>query len=194
VQPFNLSLPHRIVEAANWSRHMGPQIKRWLVVHSMEAPEKGDTAELVARYFARSSTQASAHFCVDRDSIVQCVPAELVAWHAPGLNTKGIGIEHAGYARQTRAEWLDSYGLAMLDMSARLCAELCHHFAIPVEAVGAAELFRGEPGITTHAQVTRAYPTKGTHTDPGPGFPMREFLDLIRRYRDAGSWLRGTEP
>lgn len=189
VDRFALSLPHTVIEAANWSRHLKPQRKQWLVIHAMESPEHGETAERVARWFARPSTGASAHFCIDSDSIVQCVPAELVAWHAPGANTLGIGLEFAGYARQTRAQWLDSYGSSMLDMGARLAAELVHHFAIPVESIGAAELVRGEPGITTHAQVTKAWPNKGTHTDPGPHFPMREFLSLVRRYRDAGSWL-----
>lgn len=193
MQRFQLSLTHDIVDAANWSRQLGPQQKRWIVLHSMEAPEKGDCAELVARYFARPSTKASAHFCVDNDSIVQCVPAERVAWHAPGANQYGIGIEHAGYARQTAAQWRDGYSLAMLDLSARLCAELVHHFAIPCEFVAAADLRAQRAGITTHREVTRAWPDKGTHTDPGSGFPLREYLDAVRRYRDAGAWLKDRE-
>lgn len=191
MKPFKLSLPHGVVDAANWSRELGRQPKRWIVLHSMEAPEKGDTAENVARYFARSSTRASAQFCVDNDSIVQCVPAECVAWHAPGANRLGIGIEHAGYARQSPGQWRDSYSAAMLDLSARLCAELVHHFAIPVDFIDGEALRANRPGITTHLQVTRAWPDKGTHTDPGPGFPLREYLDAVRRYRDAGEWLRG---
>lgn len=193
MQPFKLSLPHRLVDAANWSRSVGPQIKRVIVLHSMEAPEKGDTAENVARYFAQPATRASAHFCIDNDSIVQCVPAERVAWHAPGANAFGIGLEHAGYARQSAAEWRDSYTAAMLDLSARLCAELVHHFAIPVAFIDAAGLRAHVSGITTHLEVTRAWPDKGTHTDPGPHFPLDEYLLNVRRYRDAGAWLRDEE-
>lgn len=187
---FKLSLPHRVIEAANWSRHVPPQPKLWVVLHTMEAPEKGDCAENVARYFARPSTRVSAHFCIDNDSIAQCVPAELVAWHAPGANKFGIGLEHAGYARQTAAAWRDPYSAAMLDLSQRLCAELVHHFAIPVQFVDAKGLLALKPGITTHAECTKAWPDKGTHTDPGPHFPLREYLDGVRRYRDAGGWLR----
>lgn len=193
MNPFRLSLPHRVVDAANWSRSVGPQIKRLIVIHTMEAPEKGDTAEAVARYFARPSTRASAHYCIDNDSIVQCVPAERVAWHAPGANTVGIGLEHAGYARQTAAQWRDGYSTAMLDLSARLCAELVHHFAIPVAFVDAAGLLARASGITTHHEVTRAWPDKGTHTDPGAAFPLHEYLSNVRRYRDAGAWLRAED-
>lgn len=190
---FALSLSHRVVEAANWSRDLGAQPKRWIVLHSIESPEKGDTAELCARYFARPSTRVSAHYCIDNDSIVQCLAPELVGWHAPGANRFGIGLEHAGYARQTAAQWRDSYSLAMLDLSARLCAELVHHFAIPTEFVDAAGLRAKRAGITTHAEVTKAWPDKGTHTDPGPHFPLSEYLVSVRRYRDAGAWLRCEE-
>lgn len=190
---FKLSLPHRLIDAANWSRSVGAQTKRLIVLHSMEAPEKGDSAENVARYFALPSTKASAHFCIDNDSIVQCVPADRVAWHAPGANAYGIGLEHAGYARQSAAEWRDTYSVAMLDLSARLCAELVHHFGIPVEFINADRLRAHAPGITTHHEVTRAWPDKGTHTDPGPHFPLAEYLANVRRYRDAGAWLRNEE-
>jgi N-acetyl-anhydromuramyl-L-alanine amidase AmpD len=191
--PFALSIPHRLVDAANWSRSVGAQTKRLIVLHSMEAPEKGDSAENVARYFARPDTKASAHFCIDSDSIVQCVPADRVAWHAPGANAYGIGLEHAGYARQSSAEWRDSYSVAMLDLSARLCAELVHHFAIPVDFVDAEGLHAHVSGITTHREVTRAWPDKGTHTDPGAFFPMTEYLANVRRYRDAGGWFRAED-
>lgn len=190
---FRLSLPHKVIEAANWSRQIGPQRKRWLVLHSMETAEKGDSAELVARYFARATTRASAHYCIDNDSIVQCVPPELVAWHAPGANMLGIGLEHAGYARQTPAQWSDSYSDAMLDLSARVAAELVHHFAIPVEFVGHSGLRAHRAGITLHSEVTKAWPDRGSHTDPGAGFPLNRYLERVRAYRDRGDWLRDEE-
>lgn len=185
---FKLALPHTVIEAANWSRHIGPQRKRVIVLHAMEAPEKGETAESCARYFQRPEVQASAHYCIDSNSIVQCLPPELVAWHAPGANQFGIGLEHGGYSKQTRPEWLDPYGVSMLELSAHLAALLCFHFHIAVEELDASDVRGGLCGFATHATVTKAFPEKkGTHWDPGPGFPMRDYLQLVRKHTDAGT-------
>jgi N-acetyl-anhydromuramyl-L-alanine amidase AmpD len=185
--PFKLSIPHTKREAVNWSRQLGPQTKSLVVLHAMQWPERGNSAEWCGRFFAGLegvAPKASAHFAVDADSIVECVAAERIAWHAPGANTHGIGIEHAGYARQTPAEWLDSFGVLMLDLSAKLTAELCRHFGIPPRFVDRTELRESLPGITTHAECSLAW-GKSTHSDPGPGFPMREYLDMVHRYHRA---------
>lgn len=190
---FESSLPMAFVAAANWSRNVGPQRKRNVVLHSMEWAEKGDTAEQCAAYFAGQkttpeATRSSAHFCIDSNSIVMCVRPELVAWHAPGANQLGIGIEHAGFARQSAAEWRDDFSSKMLALSAKLCAELCQHFRIPVEFVDRTDLRAGLMGITTHAEVTLAF-AKSTHMDPGVGFPMRDYLALVRSHTIASSGL-----
>lgn len=181
------ALPY--IEAANWTRATPPPKKKWIVLHCMEWPEKPDSAEWCARYFAGRegpAPQASAHACVDSDSIVQCVPWDQVAWHAPGANSLGVGIEHAGYGRQELADWMDTYSQRMLDLSAWLVAELCTHFRIPVDFVDANELLTGAPGITTHAEVTKAF-KKSTHMDPGKGFPIGDYLRKVERYAvDAG--------
>lgn len=173
----------RVVLARNWSRDIPPQSKRWIVLHSMEAPEASTTAENVAAWFAgqrKEAPQTSAHYCVDCDSIIQCVPEDRVAWHAPGANRLGVGIELAGYARQSLADWRDDYSRAMLANAAQLCAQLCAQFDIPAEFSAAEDLRVGEPGITTHREVTKAF-GKSTHTDPGKAFPMSDFLSDIRR-------------
>lgn len=166
----------------------------WIVLHTMEARETATTAENCARYFASDTVPSvSAHYCVDSDSIVQCVRDEDVAWHAPGANKLGIGIEHAGYARQSAEEWADPYTRAMLELSARLVAELCQRWNIPVAFIDADGLKRGERGITTHRAATWAF-EKSTHLDPGPHFPIERYLDDVRRFRasplDAGSARR----
>jgi peptidoglycan hydrolase-like protein with peptidoglycan-binding domain len=175
--------PTRIpyLEAANWSRSIGPQPKRLIVLHSIEAPEASTLAENTAAWFAGqrgAPPNTSAHYCVDDDSIVCCVRPELIAWHAPGANQYGIGIEHAGYARQSRAEWQDTFSTRMLGLSAQLTAWLCKRFAIPVVELGPRELVAEKSGITTHAAVTKAW-GKSTHTDPGPDFPMARYLSLV---------------
>jgi len=178
------------VEAANWSRQLGAQPKIWIVLHCMEWPDTSTGAEWCANFFAgregMTPPKASANYCVDDDSIVCSVRPELVAWHAPGANQKGIGIEHAGFARQTRPQWLDEYSLRMLHRSAKLSAWLCQRFGIPARFVTADLLRRGVPGITTHAECTRAWPEKGgTHLDPGPFFPIREYVDFVSEAGEA---------
>jgi N-acetyl-anhydromuramyl-L-alanine amidase AmpD len=181
-RPLTATLPPiSFVQAANYTRATRTDI-RWIVLHTMEAAEASTTAENVARWFAGLSgpaPQASAHYCIDDNSIVQCVKDEDVAWHAKGGNRWGIGIEHAGYARQTAEEWADPFTQRMLALSAALSAELCRRHRIPIEYVGADGLVRGDRGITTHMQVTKAF-RQSTHTDPGKWFPMERYLELIR--------------
>lgn len=151
-----------------------------IVLHTMEAAEASTTAENVAAWFAGAAApQASAHFCVDADSVVQCVQVSDTAWAAPGANANGIQIEHAGYAAQSAAQWADEYSQALLHRSADLVARLCSEHSIPPFFVDAAGLLRGERGITTHAEVSKAF-KKSTHTDPGPNFPMTQYLSLVR--------------
>lgn len=177
------------VEAVHWSRHVGSQLKSLLVIHSMEAIEAASTAENVAAWFAGRcrdrkgqpvpAPRTSAHYCIDADSVVCCVPPDRIAWHAPGVNSRSIGLEHAGFARQSRAQWLDDYSIRMLMLSAELAAWLAIRFSIPLQFVGAEQIKRGGRGITTHAEVTKAYPEKGSHMDPGVFFPLSEYLRFV---------------
>lgn len=172
------------VLAANYTRANRKTVK-WVVFHSMEAAEKPSTAEAVANWFAGKSgpaPRASAHYNIDCDSIVRSVPEVDVAWHAPGANSEGIGLEHAGYARQTEAEWLDDYSSRMLWLSARLCADICKRWSIPVEYVDADGLKSGRRGITTHADVSAAF-KKSNHYDPGKDFPMDQYLKMVMLLR-----------
>jgi N-acetyl-anhydromuramyl-L-alanine amidase AmpD len=152
-----------------------------IVVHDMEAPEGPLTAENVAHYFATTEVQASAHYCVDNNSVVQCVRLEDTAYQCKGANANGIGIEHAGYARQSLAEWLDDYGRAMLELSAQLSAVLCRQFAIePVRA----EFLSGISPTVTKAGFCghRDVPGHGSHSDPGPNFPFDYYLGRVAFY------------
>ena len=177
-----------------------------IVLHTMEAAEKSNTAEAVAAYFAAGCPdakgnlrQASAHFNVDNDSIVQSVLVEDVAFHAAGTNHNGIGIEHAGYANQDAAGWGDTYSVAMLRLSAALCAKLSKDHDIPIAWVDADGLLAGKRGFTSHANVSAAcrlaaqrnatsssfFGKKSTHYDPGKAFPVETYLDLVRTARGS---------
>ncbi|HKQ02662.1 MAG TPA: peptidoglycan recognition family protein [Actinomycetes bacterium] len=150
-----------------------------VVLHSMESQEKPGTARRVAEWFAgENAPRASAHYCVDADVVVRCVRDQDIAWHAPGANSNGIGIEHAGRAAQTRAEWSDAYSMAVLERSLRLAVALCLRWSIPPRLVTPTGLVAGEHGITTHAYVSEAF-RRSSHTDPGPGFPLSWYLRRV---------------
>jgi N-acetyl-anhydromuramyl-L-alanine amidase AmpD len=154
-----------------------------VVLHTMEYPERPTGAEWCADFFAGpSSPRASCHYAIDADSVVQCVRDEDVAWAAPDANHNGLQLEHAGYASQTKLLWGDLYSRAMLERSAALTARLCVKHRIPVRFVDSVGLRIGVRGITTHNAVTQAFPGPGrTHWDPGPNFPMDEYIALVKK-------------
>jgi N-acetyl-anhydromuramyl-L-alanine amidase AmpD len=152
-----------------------------VVIHTMECPEKSKAARAVANWFAGpSAPRASAHFCVDGDEVVQGVELRDIAWHAPGCNGVGVGIELAGFAAQSEQEWADAYSAGELGLAAQLVAELCWMAGIEPRWLEPADLLEpGARGITGHVQVNRAF-HKSDHTDPGPHFPADLFvLDVL---------------
>ncbi len=180
-------------QAQNFTPQNGPRRVDLIVIHCMESQEKPDTAETVAAWFAsEKAPSASAHYCLDVDSIVQCVREQDIAWHAPGANAHGIGIELAGRAAQSEAEWLDMYGRTMLQRAAWLVADRCVFYGLPPVPISAPRL-REYPlarGITTHAAVSAAF-RKSTHTDPGPHFPAEFFFEMVREAMTARPTLTG---
>ncbi len=151
-----------------------------VVIHTMEAVEKPGTALLVARWFAGATApKASAHYCVDDQTVIECVHEGDVAWAAPGANSNGVHIEHAGFAAQGSSGWADAYSQAMLARSAALCADICKRHSIPIAKLGPDELMKKERGVCGHVDVTHAF-KKSDHTDPGPDFPWEQYLSLVR--------------
>ncbi len=170
---------------ARWFRDIVNQKRevRVIVIHRMEAPEKGTTAENVAKFFQNlpSNNKASAHLCIDNNSIVQCVLDNDVAFAAPGANHNGIQLELAGFARQTRAEWLDEYGKALLENAANAAAQYCLKYNIPRKHLTNDQLRNGHEGIIGHVQATEVF-KKSDHTDPGKGFPWDYFIERVEHY------------
>ncbi len=166
------------IESPNVTRTSG-RVVDVVVMHTMETAETAGVAKAVAHWFASPSSQVSAHYCVDADTVVQCVREEDVAWHARGGNTSSIGIELAGRAAQDADEWDDAYSLAVLWRAAELVDEICARHRIPVRRLRAVGLRRGLRGVTGHADVSAAF-GRSDHWDPGPAFPWPFFLDLVR--------------
>jgi N-acetyl-anhydromuramyl-L-alanine amidase AmpD len=166
------------VESPNVTRTKGRAIDV-VVIHTAEVTERTDAAEAVARWFSRTSTQVSAHYCVDAESVVQCVRERDIAWHARGGNARSIGIELAGFAGQSADEWSDAYSRAVLERAAELTATICSRHRVPIKRLKATDLRSGRRGITGHADVSEAF-RKSDHWDPGPHFPWPRFLALVR--------------
>lgn len=130
-----------------------------------------------AAYFAKKSTQASAHYIEDIEDEQHCVPDDVIAWHAPP-NIHSIGIEVCGEATYTRDQWLSADVWPAVVKAATRAKELCERFDIPKQKLGPAELAKGWRGICGHVDVSNTW-HETTHTDPGPGFPWLEFMALI---------------
>lgn len=171
-----------IIRAKWFTKSAAKRAVRLVVIHDMEAPEGALTAENVARWFqTEASEPASAHICVDNDSIVQCVLDNDVAHAAPGCNNDGIQIEIAGYARQTMREWLDDYSVQALNRAAHATAQYCLKYGIPVRQLSNAQLKAGEKGIIGHRQASQVY-RKSDHMDPGDNFPWEYFIAAVKAY------------
>jgi hypothetical protein len=153
----------------------------WVVLHAMQNQEKPGRAKAAARWAAGSSApRASWHYGFDAEETWQSVKDKDVAWGASGANRHGLHFEHCGYSEQVADDWSDDFSARMLDRSARLCALKCREHGIPPRFVDAAALRRGEPGITTHAQVEKAWPSSG-HWDPGLHFPLSHYVATVAR-------------
>lgn len=166
-----------------------PQARRvdLIVVHCAEVQESAGAAEWLMKYCANNDRVASWHYAVDCDSITQSVLEADVAYHAPGANANGIGIELATLGKPSAAMWADPYSQKMMTLAAWLAAGVCARWKIDPFFVNAAGLLEARRGITTHAEVSLAF-KKGDHMDPGPNFPMNDFIAKVKSRLDSGNF------
>ena len=170
------------VQASGYTRGRPDGPPLWIVVHDMEAGESSTRAESTAAYFASGSggRSVSSHYCVDDNSVIQCVLLKDVAWtvgNRPG-NNRGINWEFSGFARQTREQWLDAFGLAMFAQAAPIIRADAKRFNIPLRRCTIADLKARRPGVTSHNDLRLAF-GQTTHTDPGPNFPWDVFMQYL---------------
>lgn len=155
---------------------------RILCLHSAECGETPNAAENLAAWCAGpNAPRASWHFAVDSNSITQSVRTADTAWHAPGINGDGIGVETAARASQDATGWADPYSTAVIERTAGLFALLCKEHGLPIVKLTVEQVRDGKSkGICDHGTVTKAFPDKGSHTDVGPHFPWDRFLALVK--------------
>lgn len=161
---------------------------RGIVIHTAESQELPIMAENLGSWLAGTNPpeRAGWHIAVDNNSCVQSVSFADAAWHSGACDLYTIGIEHAGRASQSVAEWHDVYSTDMLNLSAKLVACLCKLYQIPIRRPSSEEIRTqhkkgGARGIWGHVDVTKSG-LGGTHTDPGQNFPWDEYLARVRAY------------
>jgi len=168
-----------------WALHHGGRRDmsrmRLIVLHSTE----GNTAAGAAGWFQSPASEGSAHIVVDDEECYRTLPDDAEPWAAKNANHDGLHIELAGHALDdpktgalayTREDWL-SHG-PMLSKAAGVIASWSKMYDIPLVFLDAEALKRGERGVTTHYEITKAYAKGMGHSDPGPEFPLDVFLPL----------------
>ncbi|MEV6161681.1 N-acetylmuramoyl-L-alanine amidase [Streptomyces sp. NPDC052052] len=145
---------------ANWRQADRPAdypIDR-VVIHVTQGSYRG-----AVKVFQDPGHQAAAHYVVRKDGHVAQMIRELdVAFHAGNrsYNERSVGIEHEGFVDRPQ-----DFTAAMYASSARLTAEICGRYGIPVD----------REHIVGHVEVP------GTdHTDPGKHWDWDRYLKLVR--------------
>lgn len=143
-----------------------------IVVHTAEG---GRNAINIAKYLAKTPRPASAHVVISDIERVDLLPDDYTAFHCVGSNSKSLGLEIAYHA----ADWGKDpvYEKAVMEMSAKWCAEKCKLFDIPVRKVTKTEWDAGVKGFISHAEND---PSR--RTDPGPKFDWVLFMKMIQNY------------
>ncbi|WP_030900204.1 N-acetylmuramoyl-L-alanine amidase [Streptomyces sp. NRRL F-5126] len=119
------------------------------------------------RLFEDPGHEAASHYVVGQDGgVTQLVREPDVAFHAGNrwYNNHSVGIEHEGFVTRPR-DFTD----AMYAASARLTADVCRRYGIPVD----------RRHVIGHAEVP------GTdHTDPGRFWDWPRYMRLVARARE----------
>jgi len=161
--------------------HNGHDIEA-IVIHTTEGWSGG------GRTFMKGSRKASAHYGIERDGrITQSVLDKDQAWHAPGANTWGIGIEHSAFAKDNpnNSKHL-GFTMAQINASAKLVAKLCRKYNIPINRkyiFGHNEVGKGT--------VPGAPRGRGGHSDPGPYWDWDAYMSLVKYYYYRRYYIAG---
>lgn len=151
---------------------------RRVVIHCTVSPCEPGGARNIAAYFRSSSAGGSAHYVVDPSETVQSAYDSVICWHAPP-NSNSIGIELCDPMTGPGNRWQNDRHQAMLKRAAKLTAQLCLAYDVPIRKLDPADLRAGKKGVCGHADVSDAF-NQSSHWDPGPAFPWASFMTMVR--------------
>ena len=152
-------------------------------IHTTQTTD--NSAPGVAAHFSQRSIQASAHVVVDRDEVICCVKWIDTAWAMPHVNADGFHIELCGMAQWSHDDWLFGPGLPVIQRGALVAAEAVTLFRFlganfEIRELTDYEVIKGSgAGFIRHSTASRLLKPNAGHWDPGPGFPMEAFFDMV---------------
>lgn len=164
-----------------------------VVLHDEEFPLSDTSAEVIARdVFSKANAGGCAQYVIDANSEQHpCAEAD-ISWNAPP-NMSTVGIERDGYATWHLKAWRSPKAQMTTCRVAARTAEILARRHLPVRFNEVADLKRdgayGAKGVTTHNNRSKAF-GMSDHSDPGPHFPIAEFMALVRR---AYAWFRNHD-
>lgn len=192
----------KFLESPNIGGELNP---KFLVIHYTASGPDAD----IAKYFSQKSANVSAHLVVRRDgSITQCVPFNVVAWHAgksqwtardgthySGLNSSAIGIEieNWGPLNKSNGGWISWTGTAVDGLKV---IEARHKFGVPDGGWEVFTVAQIETVIAAAQAICSEYKIEdmmghddiapGRKSDPGPAWDMETFKAKVKGEAETG--------
>lgn len=132
----------------------------------------------------RSQQSGSYQDLVDTNGDVYLmVPDDKQAWAAMSTGNRiGLHVCAAGFARMSRAQWLDQ--MPQLDSTALIYAKWSARYGIPLTRLGSPSVKKGVRGVCGHVDISFAF-RETDHTDPGGQYPYDVVIDKALRVLDG---------
>lgn len=154
-----------------------------IVIHDLEAPPKDGIAVELANGWLQTAP-VSIHGIVDPRDSVRMVPLNRRASHVGGGNPVSVGIEQTGYASWTFEQWTQEHNFQGVRNAARMAAQFARELnwtAQDIRWLTPDQAKSGQRGFATHNFMRLVYGGT-THTDPGPGFPDKIFMQMVQQF------------
>lgn len=154
-----------------------PRSCQFIGLHTTENSDSTPALN-VAEWQQNPANQSSYNMLVDTSGVtVRGNDDAYIPWAAGQTgNRRGLHLAFVGRASRTRAEWLAQD--RQLRRGADVVADWVVRYAIPNRKITAGELRALVRGIVGHGDISNAW-GEVDHTDPGPGFPYAEFVQMV---------------
>jgi hypothetical protein len=139
---------------------------------------------------ANAGNIAACHYAITYDGkVFQMLDEKTAGVCSNEANSRGIGIEHAGFSHVVGPAGSEGEGMwgngrgglsPQLKASAKLVAEISYRHKIPVD----------KDHIFGHGEIASVH----DRTDPGPYWPWQKYYALIKKYRKEIAYKEFTGP